>query len=685
MLRNLLAVPMNRKTGTDGGGRSCRAGLACVKSPTQRVGSGHVTGRIVIDDVRPRTLTGHYPAKAVIGESVRLSADVFRDGHDLLTARCRWRPLGDRKWRDAPMTLLGNDRWEAVVEPSTLGLHEFLVEAWTDRVATWVHDVEIKHAAGQDVELELEEGARLLGDRSQHLPNVDRTILERAASTLRDTALPVTERLAGGLDTAIADLLALVPDPTDLTQSEAQGLWVDRERALVGAWYEVFPRSEGGLRATADNRLAAIADMGFDVVYLPPIHPIGRSYRKGRNNTLEPGPDDPGSPWAIGAEEGGHTEVDSGLGTLEDFDAFVTKARRLGMEVALDYALQCSPDHPWVRDHPEWFHRRPDGSIRYAENPPKKYQDIYPINFWPEEPGAREALWDACKAILDHWVAHGIRIFRVDNPHTKPMSFWAWLIPAIQAENPDVVFLAEAFTRPKVMAKLAEVGFSQSYTYFTWRRSKADLQEYLEEICLGPKADYMRPNFWPNTPDILSEPLRNGPPAAFAMRLALAATMVPSYGIYSGYELSENEPASDTNEEYLNSEKYELKRRDWSQPGSLAPLVTRLNEIRRRHPALAELRTIRFHHSNNPQILAYSKHTDDRSDIVLVVVNLDAVNPQADTLWLNLGELGLPDDRPFQALDELTGDSYTWQGSAPYVFLHPARQPAHVLHLRPLP
>jgi starch synthase (maltosyl-transferring) len=354
------------------------------------------------------------------------------------------------------------------------------------------------------------------------------------------------------------------------------------------------------------------------------------------------------------------------------------------MEVALDYALQCSPDHPWVTEHPEWFHHRPDGTIRYAENPPKKYQDIYPINFWPPEPGAREALWEACKAILDHWIAHGVRVFRVDNPHTKPMAFWAWLLPAVQADHPDVVFLAEAFTRPKVMAKLAEVGFSQSYTYFTWRTAKDELQEYLEEIAHGPKADYMRPNFWPNTPDILSGPLRNGPPAAFALRLTLAATLVPSYGIYSGYELGENEPASAANEEYLYSEKYEVKHRQWDQPGSLAPLITRINEIRRSHPALSELRNIHFHHANNPQLIVYSKRTADGGDVVLVVVNLDPHNPQSDVVWLDLDELGFAADEEFLASDELTGETYTWRGPSPYVFLHPTRQPAHILHLRHL-
>ena len=641
-------------------------------------------GRIVIDDVRPRTPSGAHPAKAVIGENVRLSADVFRDGHDRLAARCRWRPLGERKWRDVAMSEVGNDRWEGVVEPSSLGLHEFLVEAWTDRVGTWQHDAAVKHAAGQDLSLELEEGRALLLERSAHLPAADRRLLEAAAAIVGDRDLAVVDRLAAGLDEAVTDALALVPDPADVTATARYEVWVDRERAQVGAWYEVFPRSEGGLAAATVNRLPEIAAMGFDVVYLPPVSPIGRSHRKGRNNTLEAGPDDPGSPWAIGSPDGGHTAIEPSLGTFDDFDAFVAATRDLGMEVALDYALQCSPDHPWVTEHPEWFHHRPDGSIRYAENPPKKYQDIFPINFWPHDPAEREALWQACKQIVDFWIGHGVRIFRVDNPHTKPLAFWEWMIPAVQAEHPDVVFLAEAFTGPKMMAKLAEVGFSQSYTYFTWRTTKYELREYLEEICLGPKADFMRPNFWPNTPDILSGPLRNGPPSAFALRLALAATMVPSYGIYSGYELCENEPASPANEEYLYSEKYEIKHRDWHRPGSLAPYVTRLNEIRHRHPAFAELRTIWFHHSNNDQILVYSKRTDDRSDVMLVVVNLDPHNAQADTLWLDLDELGMPADRPFLAHDELTGETYTWEGAAPYVFLHPTRQPAHILHLRVL-
>jgi starch synthase (maltosyl-transferring) len=583
-----------------GAGGWYRGGMTWSQSGDPRL------GRIVIDDVRPRTPTGRFPAKAVIGEAVTVSATIFKDGHDPLQARVRWRPVGEGKWRDEPMRCVnpGLDRWKAVVEPGDLGLHELVVEAWS------------------------EEG-----------------------------------------------------DALDRTASEPYRLWVDRERALVGAWYELFPRSEGGLRR-AVPRLEAVAAMGFDVVYLPPVHPIGNTARKGPNNTRTARPGDPGSPWAIGSEAGGHTALHPELGTFDDFDAFVAAAERLDMEVALDYALQCSPDHPWVNEHPEWFHHRPDGTIRYAENPPKKYEDIYPINFWPEQPGAREALWNACKGIIDFWIELGVRAFRVDNPHTKPMAFWAWLIPAVQQEHPDVIFLSEAFTRPPVMAKLAEVGFSQSYTYFTWRTYKGELIEYLEELCHGPKADYMRPNFWPNTPDILSGPLRHGPRSAFKLRLVLAATLVPSYGIYSGYELMENEPASEFNEEYLHSEKYEVKTRDWTRADSLAPFITRVNEIRRRHPAFAELRNLRFVDVTSDAILAYVKRSTDGSDVTLTVVNLDPLQTHDGTLWLDLDALGLPADAPFEAHDELTDTTYVWSGPAPYVRLDPAIESAHILHLR---
>ncbi len=638
-----------------------------------------MVGHIVIDDVRPRTPSG-YPAKAVVGESVRVSADVFKDGHDVLAGQVRWRQAASDKWLVAPLVDLGNDRWEAVIEPTTLGRHELVIEAWTDRWATWRHKVTTKLAAGQEIGVELEEGAGLLRSRLEKGVDDDGTVLEAAVQSIADADAEPPDRLAPALEPAVAQLVSGPDSGADLTSTEPVPLWVDRERALLGAWYELFPRSFGGFAGTAD-RLPAIADMGFDVVYLPPIHPIGRQHRKGPNNTTDAGPDDIGSPWAIGGPEGGHTAIHPDLGTFTDFEALVAKAHEHGMEIALDYALQCSPDHPWVSEHPEWFHQRADGTIAYAENPPKRYEDIYPLNFWPEHDDDRRALWEASKEIVDFWIAHGVRIFRVDNPHTKPMAFWEWMIPAVQSDNPDVVFLAEAFTRPKVMAKLAEIGFSQSYTYFTWRTARWELEQYLDELAHSPKADYMRPSFWPNTPDILSGPLRNGPPAAFKQRLVLAATMTPSYGIYSGYELCENQPMSDSNEEYLRSEKYELKQRDWADRRSLAPFITTLNEIRRRHPALQRLRSIRFHGADNPQVIVYSKHTDDRSDVVLTVVNLDPWATHACTLDLDLGLLGLPWDQPFEAYDELSGQSFPWRGPHPYVRLDPF-QAAHVLHLR---
>ncbi|MDP8975013.1 MAG: alpha-1,4-glucan--maltose-1-phosphate maltosyltransferase [Actinomycetota bacterium] len=637
-------------------------------------------GRIVIDDIRPSTPRRH-PAKAVVGEAVRVSADIYKDGHNVLAARVRWSGP-DSKWAEAPLREMGNDRWEGVIEPTSVGHHSLVVEAWTDAYATWRHKATVKLEAQQDVGLELEEAALMFEARRDEVDEQSIGLLDEVVRSLRDDSAGAAERMAPALRNEAERLVAGPSGAPDCTTSEPMPLWVDRERALVGAWYELFPRSFGGFAGTT-HRLDAIADMGFDVVYLPPVHPIGRQHRKGPNNTLAAGPDDVGSPWAIGGPEGGHTAIHPDLGTVGDFGALVDRAVQLGMEVALDYALQCSPDHPWVSEHPEWFHHRPDGSIAYAENPPKKYQDIYPINFWPEQEEARAALWDACKEILDVWIDRGVRIFRVDNPHTKPVALWQWLIPAVQEEHPDVLFLAEAFTRPKVMAKLAEVGFSQSYTYFTWRNTRPELEKYLDELANGRTADYMRPSFWPNTPDILAGPLRDGPPAAFKQRLVLAATMTPTYGIYSGYELFENAPFSDANEEYLYSEKYEIKDRDWDQ-ASLAPFVTRLNDARRRHPALQRLRTTRFHQTGNANVIAYSKRSDDGADVVLTVVSLDPHGVQECTLSLDLHHLGLPSDRAFEAHDELADETFTWSGPHPYVRLAPD-QVAHLLHLRAEP
>ncbi|HEX2383377.1 MAG TPA: alpha-1,4-glucan--maltose-1-phosphate maltosyltransferase [Acidimicrobiales bacterium] len=640
--------------------------------------------RLTIEDVRPSTPAG-MPAKAVVGERVPVSATVFRDGHDILAARVRWRAAGAKTWHTAPLRLVepGLDQWAGELVVDEIGHHELQIEAWTDRFATWRHDAEIKASVGDpDLETVLEEGARLLDRLAKRVDKPSRSPVTAAAKGLRDASLSVDERLTAGLDEHVASLVSSVPDPIDLTRTKPAPLWVDRPRGRFGAWYEMFPRSEGGLDA-ASKRLPDIAAMGFDVVYLPPVHPIGHTFRKGRDNTTGAGPDDPGSPWAIGSEEGGHLAVQAELGTIDDFDAFVDRAHANGLEVALDYALQCSPDHPWVRDHPEWFYRRADGSIAYAENPPKKYQDIYPINFWPQNDQDRKALWEACKEIFDFWIAHGVLIFRVDNPHTKPFAFWDWMINAVRDEHPDVVLLAEAFTRPRVMSKLAELGFTQSYTYFAWRVGKWELEAYLNELAHGPIADWFRPNFWPNTPDILSGPLRNGPPSAFRLRLLLAATMSPSYGIYSGYELCENEPASDANEEYLHSEKYEIKARDWDREDSLAPFVTLVNDIRHRHDALAELRTLVFHHTDSDDLIAYSKRSGDGGDVILCVVNLDPHGWHEATLFLDLAALGIEPGSSVDVYDEMTGASYTWTGDQQYIRLDPSTVPGHVFDVRP--
>jgi starch synthase (maltosyl-transferring) len=643
---------------------------------------GGVLTPIVVDDVRPRTPSG-FPAKGVVGERLVVSARLIADGHDQLGARLRWRRQGARTWKVEPLTLGDSDHWTGAFLPQEIGIHQFVIEAWTNRYATWRHEVELKVAAGLAVDLELEEGALVLRDLAEGVaagPDRDR-LLAAAAAVVR-TSCSLDVRLGGACDDAIAALAARIPD-TRVSESAVGRVWVDRERAAVGAWYELFPRSFGGLAGAAAH-LDYVADLGFDVVYLPPVHPIGRTNRKGRDNTLVAAPDDPGSPWAIGAAAGGHEELDPGLGTWQDFDAFVARAGELGLEVALDYALQCSPDHPWVRDHPEWFRIRPDGSVRHAENPPKKYEDIHPIEFWPADDADRIALWEACRHVLDVWIARGVRIFRVDNPHTKPLAFWEWLLADVRGRHPDTVFLAEAFTAPAMMAKLAEIGFSQSYTYFTWRTAAWELRDYVVELTQGPLADYMRPAFWPNTPDILSGPLRRGPRAAFALRLVLAATLVPTYGIYSGYELCENEPASDTNEEYANSEKYELKDRDYAAFDSLAPVIRRINEVRRNHPGVWALRDIRFHHSDNDQVLVYSRgHASD--GLLLCIVNLDPVHAQDTTVRLDLGAVGLSASLSYQVVDEFTGDAYTWRGDANFVRLDPAAgQVAHLFSVVPI-
>ncbi|MEY9994365.1 starch synthase (maltosyl-transferring) [Streptomyces sp. V4I8] len=646
-------------------------------------------GRIPVLDVRPVVQHGRRPAKAVTGESFEVSATVFREGHDAVAANV---VLTDPDGRPGPWTPMrelapGTDRWGATVTAGEPGHWTYRVEAWGDPVTTWRHHAQIKIPAGMDTELVLEEGARLYERAAAEVPESEgRSVVLAAVEALRDENRPAAWRLAAALTPEVDAVLGRYPLRDLVTASDPLPLLVERERALYGSWYEFFPRSEGtpqqphGTFRTAARRLPAIAAMGFDVVYLPPVHPIGTTFRKGPNNTLSAGPDDVGVPWAIGSPEGGHDAIHPDLGTIEDFDHFVAKAGELGLEIALDFALQCSPDHPWVQKHPEWFHHRPDGTIAYAENPPKKYQDIYPIAFDADMDG----LIQETLRVLRHWMAHGVRIFRVDNPHTKPVVFWQRVIADINRTDPDVIFLAEAFTRPAMMHTLAQTGFQQSYTYFTWRNTKQELTEYLTELS-GEAASYMRPNFFANTPDILHEFLQHGGRPAFELRAVLAATLSPTWGIYSGYELCENTPLRKGSEEYLHSEKYQLRPRDWAaaerEGRTITPLITQLNAIRRANPALRQLRDLHFHHADQEAVIAYSKRSG--SNTVLVVANLDPHHTQEATVSLDMPQLGLDWHESVPVRDELTGETYHW-GRANYVRLEPGTRPAHILTvLRP--
>ena len=697
-------------------------------------------GRIPILDVQPVLECGRRPAKAVAGETFEVSATIFREGHEMLGAGVVLRtPTGERQ----PVVgmaeaMPGTDRYAAQVTVGCEGRWQFQVEAWGDSIAHWRHDAGIKVPRGLDVGLMMAEGAILFeraarslrpnravpagsagpvgpagpggpaappappGSRWAHAARAAqsaqaaRSALLALAARLRDPAIPPWDRLAAADDDEILAILAAHPLREVLTRSPSYPLAVHRQRALYGAWYEFFPRSEGvrtdpmgrreptgGTLRSAACRLEQIAAMGFDVVYLPPVHPIGTTARKGRNNALQAGPGDPGSPWAIGSPDGGHDTIHPELGTLADFDAFVRRAGEVGLEVALDFALQASPDHPWVRRHPEWFTTRADGAIAYAENPPKKYQDIYPLNF-DQDP---EGLYAEALRVLRHWMDHGIRIFRVDNPHTKPLPFWERLLAEVDRTDPDVIFLAEAFTRPAMMHALAQIGFHQSYTYFTWRNTAAEIVGYLRELS-GPAAAYMRPNFFTNTPDILHEYLQHGGPPAFRTRAVLAAMLSPSWGIYSGYELCENTPVRPGSEEYLDSEKYQYRPRDWAKaqepPNGIAPLITRLNAIRKAHPATHWLRNLRFHHVDQPELICFSKRSQRDEDTVLVVVNLDPHTPREATVWLDMPALGMDYGSQFVVTDELSGHSYQW-GRANYVRLDPAMTPAHIFTITPQP
>ena len=678
-----------------------------------------VTGRqrVVVERVRPEIDAGRFPIKRTPGEPVTVTADVFADGHDLLAGVLKFRrvsavgrgltaepvgrglsagpgepdkarptttgPTATGEWSEVPLVPAGNDAWTASFIVDTIGRYEYTVEAWIDRFATWLKGLVAKAEAGQDVASELLEGAELVESAARRgASGGDDQRLEDVARLLRSDR-PQIERVTAARDSSLGALMAARPDRSAATTYERTlSVVVDPERARFGAWYEMFPRSctpdpsRSGTFREAEARLADIAAMGFDIVYLPPVHPIGRAYRKGRNNSLTPEPGDPGSPWAIGGAEGGHTAIEPGLGTIDDFDRFVTTAGNLGLQVALDIAFQASPDHPWVREHPGWFRHRPDGSIKYAENPPKKYQDIYPLDFDSDE---WSGLWQELAQVFLFWASHGVTVFRVDNPHTKSFRFWEWCIAEVKRQHPDAIFLSEAFTRPKVMYYLAKAGFTQSYTYFTWRNSAAELREYLTELTTTEVREYMRPNFFANTPDILHEYLQHGGRPAFEVRLVLAATLTASYGIYSGYELCENVPVRPGSEEYLDSEKYQIRMRDWNAPGNLKELIARVNEIRRNHRALQFNDGLRFHVTDNPALLWFSKQAD--ADRVFVVANTDPHHLQHGWVHVPVDDLGIAPDGAYHVEDLLDGTTYTWRGAWNYIRLDPAVRMAHIFRI----
>jgi starch synthase (maltosyl-transferring) len=656
-----------------------------------------MVGRIPVMDVMPVVDLGRQPAKATVGEPLPVSARVFREGHDKLGAEVvitgpdgvRRDPVRMTKHGDVP------DRYDAWVTPDAPGAWTFEIQAWSDPIGTWQHAAGLKIPAGVDVDLMFKEGRLLLEKVLAGLPptSADAEVVQGALEAATDVGRPPEARLAVLEAPGLSAVLDRHPIRELVTTEGPYPAYADRQRALYGSWYEFFPRSEGAVKGpngrvvsgnfrTAAKRLDAVAEMGFDVIYLPPIHPIGEVNRKGPNNTLDPGPDDNGSPWAIGSKDGGHDAIHPDLGTIEDFDAFVSRATGLGLEVALDLALQVAPDHPWVTSHPQFFTTRADGTIAYAENPPKKYQDIYPINFDNDPVGVcREVL-----RVVKHWMAHGVRIFRVDNPHTKPVAFWEWLLKEIRRTDPDVLFLSEAFTRPPMMHALGAVGFHQSYTYFTWRTAKWEIEDYLLE--LSHESDHtMRPNFFVNTPDILHAYLQYGGPAAFKIRAVIAAMGAPSWGVYAGYELFEHVAVKPGSEEYLDSEKYQIRIRDWdgalAEGRSLAPYLTRLNVIRRAHPALRLLRNVTIHSSDDENVLVFSKRadTDAGTDVVIVVVNLDPHGTRETTIHLDLPALGLDPGDSFMVHDEITGAEWGWSQHS-YVRLDPGHEPAHVLTVR---
>jgi len=643
--------------------------------------------RIVIEGVKPEIDGGRFPIKRIIGDKVIVEADIFADGHDVLSAALLYRKESDRRWIEVPMEFLANDRWRGSFVVSELGRYRYTLIAWVERFKTWQQDMVKKVEAKQDVSVDFLIGAQLIEEASQRARKRDAGNMQKWAESLRSNQVSPSVKAKLALGDKVTAVMTKYPDKRfAVTYPKELVVAVDREKARFSTWYEMFPRScmpkpgHHGTFKDCESRLPYISEMGFDVLYFPPIHPIGYTGRKGRNNIPRAKADDPGTPWAIGSKEGGHKAVHLHLGTLEDFRRLMTKAQEHGIEVALDLAFQCSPDHPYVKEHPEWFRWRPDGTVQYAENPPKKYQDIYPLEF--ETENWRE-LWEELKSAVLFWIEQGVCIFRVDNPHTKPFAFWEWLISAVKKDYPEVIFLSEAFTRPKIMYQLAKLGFTQSYTYFTWRNVKWELTQYFTELTQTDVREFFRPNLWPNTPDILSDYLRDGGRPAFMTRLVLAATLGANYGIYGpAFELCENRRKDKESEEYLNSEKYELKQWDIKSPNSLKDLIARVNRIRRENPALQSDLSLRFHSVDNDQLICYSKRTEDFSNVILVVVNLDYRYKQSGWAALSLEELGLDPVKPYKVHDLLGDATYRWQGPRNYVELDPKKIPAHIFRVQ---
>lgn len=639
----------------------------------------------VIENLRPLIDGGRYPVKRIVEDDLAVEADVFKDGHDIVAAALKWRLVGEPRWHETAMSLVDNDRWRGICPLNEIGVYEYTVEAWTDTFRSWRDEFTKKFDAGiSNLTAEALEGAALIeaAGKRAHVAE-DSTRLCELSECIRTADNEQINNIVGSGELEV--LMATYPDRSWATQyTPPPRVIVERKEAQIAAWYEFFPRSAEGRSdhgSTFRDCLPRVDDaraMGFNVIYFPPIHPIGHTNRKGRNNSVTAEPDDPGVPWAIGGEAGGHKAVEPALGSLEDFDWFQGEVRKRGMEIALDFAINCSPDHPYVREHPDWFYQRPDGSIKFAENPPKKYEDIFPLNFrcekWAE-------LWTEMVSIVLFWADHGVRTFRVDNPHTKPVAFWEYLITRVREKYPDTIFLAEAFTRPKMMKELAKAGFSQSYTYFTWRNTKQELTEYLTELTQTEMREYFRGNLWPNTPDILPPFLQDGGRPAFIIRAVLAATLSPLFGIYSGYELCENE-ALPGREEYLDSEKYQLKERDWDAPGNIKDWITRLNEIRRTNRAFRFYDNLRFYDSDNDAVICYGKMTAARDNIILVVVNLDPHRKQHSFVDVPIDQFGSMEGDAYQVQDLLSEARYIWHGRRNYVELDPEIQPAHIFRIR---